>query len=71
MTAQEICMSVSKHQLAGDGTPSGERKVIASHWQGKELNSPNDVVVRSDNMVYFSVHSYGRMPVFGLERKQD
>jgi len=52
-------------------TPSGERKVLASHWQGKELNSPNDVVVRSDNSVYFSDPSYGRMPVFGLERKQE
>jgi gluconolactonase len=52
-------------------TRSGERKVIASHWQGKELNSPNDVVVRSDNSVYFSDPWYGRMPVFGLERTQD
>ena len=25
-------------------TPAGERKVLATHWQGKELNSPNDVV---------------------------
>src|SRR4026209_1021386 len=25
----------------------GEPKVVASHWQGKELNSPNDVVLRS------------------------
>ena len=52
-------------------TPSGERKIVASHWQGKELNSPNDVVLRSDNTVYFSDPSYGRMPVFGLERKQE
>src|SRR5437764_610500 len=29
-------------------TPSGDRKIMASHWQGKELNSPNDVVLRSD-----------------------
>src|SRR5438270_12207432 len=29
-------------------TPAGDRQVLASHWQGKELNSPNDVVVRSD-----------------------
>src|SRR5437764_15118036 len=28
-----------------DGTGSG-REVIASHYQGKELNSPNDVVVK-------------------------
>ena len=49
-------------------TPSGERNVLASHWQGKELNSPNDVVVRSDGTVYFSDPTYGRMPGFGLER---
>jgi gluconolactonase len=52
-------------------TSAGERKVLASHWQGKELNSPNDVVVRSDNSIYFSDPTYGRMPVFGLERKQE
>ena len=51
-------------------TPAGERKVLASHWQGKELNSPNDVVVRSDRTVYFTDPTYCRMPVFGLERKQ-
>jgi len=51
-------------------TPAGERKVLASHWQGTELNSPNDVVVRSDGFVYFSDPTYGRMPVFGVERKQ-
>ncbi len=52
-------------------TPSGERQVLASHWQGKELNSPNDVVVKSDGSIYFSDPSYGRMPVFGLEREQE
>ena len=49
----------------------GEPKVVASHWQGKELNSPNDVIVRSDGTVYFTDPTYGRMPVFGLERKQE
>lgn len=52
-------------------TPQGERRVLASHWQGKELNSPNDVVVRSDGMVYFTDPTYGRTPVFGLERPQE
>ena len=52
-------------------TPAGERRVLATHWQGKELNSPNDVVVRSDDTVYFTDPTYGRMPVFGLERKQE
>ncbi|WP_421849303.1 SMP-30/gluconolactonase/LRE family protein [Novosphingobium sp.] len=48
--------------------PDGTRTVLASNWQGAELNSPNDVVVRADGNVYFSDPSYGRMPVFGLER---
>jgi gluconolactonase len=52
-------------------TPAGERKVLATHWEGKELNSPNDVVVRSDGTVYFTDPTYGRMPVFGLERKPE
>lgn len=49
-------------------TASGERRTLASHWQGKALNSPNDVVVRSDGTVYFTDPTYGRMPGFGLER---
>ena len=32
----------------------GRLTVIASEWQGKRLNSPNDVVVRRDGQVYFS-----------------
>jgi gluconolactonase len=52
-------------------TPAGERKVLATQWQARELNSPNDVVVRSDGAIYFTDPTYGRMPVFGLERKQD
>lgn len=51
--------------------PDGSRRTVASHWHGKELNSPNDVVVRSDGSVYFTDPTYGRMPVFGLERSQE
>jgi len=52
-------------------TPAGDRKIVASHWQGKELNSPNDVVLRSDRSIYFSDPIYGRVPVFGVERPQE
>lgn len=51
-------------------SPAGERTVLASHWQGRELNSPNDVIVSDTGTIYFSDPSYGRMPVFGQERKQ-
>src|ERR1700687_3217385 len=48
--------------------PDGRRDVLASHHDGRELNSPNDVCVRSDGSIYFSDPWYGRMPVFGIER---
>ncbi|AMJ59702.1 isochorismatase family protein [Bosea sp. PAMC 26642] len=48
--------------------PDGQREVLASHFEGLELNSPNDVVVKSDGSIYFSDPWYGRMPVFGVER---
>jgi gluconolactonase len=38
---------------------------IASHFDGKKLNSPNDVVVKSDGSVYFTDPPYGLNPVFG------
>lgn len=49
----------------------GRREVLASHYQGKELNSPNDIVVAGDGSIYFTDPTYGRMPGFGVERAQD
>lgn len=46
----------------------GRREVLATHFEGMELNSPNDVVVKSDGAIYFSDPWYGRMPVYGVER---
>jgi gluconolactonase len=52
------------------GTNSG-REVLATHYEGKELNSPNDVCVKSDGSIWFSDPWYGRMPVFGVERERE
>jgi gluconolactonase len=51
--------------------PDGSRTVLASHWEGKELNSPNDVVVSSDGAIVFTDPPYGRWPGFGVERDQE
>lgn len=51
--------------------PDGTRETIASHFEGKELNSPNDVIAAADGSIYFSDPTFGRMPVFGLEREQE
>jgi gluconolactonase len=40
---------------------NGAMTVVASHYQDKELNSPNDLVVKSDGAVYFSDPTYGRI----------
>ncbi|HZR71262.1 isochorismatase family protein [Bradyrhizobium sp.] len=48
--------------------PDGRREVLASHFQGQELNSPNDVCIHSSGAIYFSDPWYGRMPVYGVER---
>jgi gluconolactonase len=53
-----------------DGTNTN-REVLASHYEGKELNSPNDVCVKSDGSIWFSDPWYGRMPVFGVERERE
>ena len=39
----------------------GGREVLATHYEGRELNSPNDVVVKSDGAIYFTDPTYGRM----------
>ena len=46
----------------------GGREVLCSHFQGRELNSPNDICVRSDGAVYFTDPTYGRMEHFGVPR---
>ncbi len=49
-------------------TPDGRREVMCSHFQGKELNSPNDICVKSDGSIYFTDPTYGRMEHYGVPR---
>ena len=39
--------------------PDGQITVLADSYQGKKLNSPNDVVVKSDARIWFSDPPYG------------
>jgi gluconolactonase len=48
---QGRCVSRTEHD--------GRRTVLASHVDGKRLNSPNDVVVKSDGSVWFTDPTYG------------
>jgi gluconolactonase len=65
LVCEHVTSSLVRERL--DGT----REAIATHFEGKELNSPNDVCVGSDGSIYFSDPWYGRMPVFGEERERE
>ncbi len=44
---------------------------IASHYADRRLNSPNDVVVKSDGSVYFTDPPYGLNSIFGTMGEQE
>jgi gluconolactonase len=68
VVCEHVTSSVVRMDPDGKG---GGREVLASHYEGRELNSPNDVVLKSDGAIYFTDPTYGRMPGFGIEREQD
>jgi gluconolactonase len=68
VVCEHVTSSVVRMDPDGRG---GGREVLATHYDGRELNSPNDVVVKSDGAIYFTDPTYGRMPGFGIEREQD
>jgi gluconolactonase len=46
---------------------TGETTTLVDSWDGLRLNSPNDVVVRSDGSVWFTDPSYGHLQGFRPE----
>ncbi|MGD1883944.1 MAG: isochorismatase family protein [Paracoccaceae bacterium] len=48
--------------------PDGTREVLVTHFEGRELNSPNDIIVRRDGAIFFTDPTYGRMEHFGVPR---
>jgi gluconolactonase len=50
--------------------PDGSITVIADKYKGKRLNSPNDVVVKSDDSIWFTDPSYGILTEFEGSRSE-
>ena len=48
---------------------NGEITVLASHYEGKELNSPNDIIVSKKGAIYFTDPTFGRMEYYGVLRE--
>ena len=68
LVCEHVTSSLVRMDPDGKG---GNRETLATHYDGKELNSPNDVIVANDGSIYFSDPWYGRMPVFGIERERE
>lgn len=49
----------------------GSLTVLATHYDNKQLNSPNDIVVASDGSIYFTDPASGRTEQYGIPREQD
>jgi gluconolactonase len=49
----------------------GTTTVVGSHYAGRELNSPNDVIVSMDGSILFSDPTFGRTADFGVEREPE
>ena len=65
VTCEHATSRLTRTELDGSIT------ILATHYDGKELNSPNDVIVKSDCTIYFTDPSFGRMDYYGVPRDQD
>jgi gluconolactonase len=65
------CEHATSRVTRTDFANQGELEVLASHYQGKQLNSPNDIVCRRDGAIYFTDPASGRSPGYGVPRAQE
>ena len=50
---------------------NGHYEVLASHYEGRELNSPNDIIVSRNGAIFFTDPNSGRGVPYGVEREQE
>jgi len=48
--------------------PDGRRETLCTHFEGRELNSPNDIIAGRDGSIYFTDPTFGRLEHFGVPR---
>lgn len=64
VTCEHLSRRVTRTEFDGSIT------VLADNWQGKRLNSPNDVVVKSDGSIWFTDPSYGILSDYEGDRAE-
>lgn len=64
IVAQHGNRRIIRHEKKGPVT------ILSDHFDGKRLNSPNDLVLKSDGTIYFTDPPYG-LPDFFLDRRKE
>src|SRR5471030_2254471 len=64
VTCEHLTRRVTRTEYDGSIT------VLADHYNGKPLNTPNDVIVKSDGSIWFSDPSFGIDGFYEGERKE-
>jgi gluconolactonase len=64
LTCEHATSRVSRSEAGGG------YEILVSHYQDRELNSPNDIVVRRDGSIFFTDPNSGRGDRYGVARKQ-
>ena len=65
------CEHATSRITRTDFANNGPLEVLATHYQAKQLNSPNDIVVKSDGMIYFTDPTSGRSEGYGIPRQPE
>jgi gluconolactonase len=64
-----VCEHVSSRVMRERADGSSE--VVAARFQGRQLNSPNDIIVTDGGVIYFTDPTYGRTADFGRQREPE
>lgn len=65
------CEHATSRLTRTDFFGAGELEILATHYQDKQLNSPNDVVCKRNGMLYFTDPTSGRSEGYGVPRAQE
>ncbi|MEZ4632897.1 MAG: SMP-30/gluconolactonase/LRE family protein [Deinococcales bacterium] len=66
LSCEHATSRISRSLVDGTGY-----EVLVSHFEGKALNSPNDIIVKSNGDIYFTDPTSGRSAMYGVPREPE
>ena len=65
------CEHATSRVTRTDFRNNGELEILATYYEGKQLNSPNDIICEHDGRIFFTDPAAGRTVGFGVPRPQE